>query len=580
LPEISVCIPARQEEWLNRTVDDVLQRSKADTEVIVVLDGAWPAEPLPQHPRLQVLYLPEAVGQRAATNLAARVSTAPWLVKLDAHCSVAEGWDAALLEDAATLGPDVVQVPAQRNLHVYDWVCGQCGRREYQCALTECRACNSKDLTRDVVWQPKRGVHTRRWAFDADLRFQYWGGESKSAHVETMSCLGACWFVSRTQWEAFGGLDEKHGSWGQVGTELGCKAWLSGGRLVTNNRTWYAHFFRVGGQKFPYPISGSEQEAARVYSRDLWRGNKWPGQKYPLRWLVDKFWPVPGWTEEQRDALPDLEARRAGVDRAVSSRDDDVAGGDAHHGVAAVPLRLTKGIVYYTDNRPDERIQLAVRDLLGRTGLPIVAVSLKPLDWPEALNVVLPLERGYEAMFKQILVGLEVLKADTVFFCEHDVLYHPSHFDFDLPARDKVFYNEHVWKVSAADGRALHYRCAQTSGLCADRQLLLAHYRKRVALVEANGFTRAMGFEPGTHGRTERVDDLTSDTWMSLFPNVDIRHDANLTESRWRKGQFRNPKYTAGWTEGTGVPGWGETAGRFDDFLREVAHGAIQQAVA
>jgi hypothetical protein len=176
-----------------------------------------------------------------------------------------------------------------------------------------------------------------------------------------------------------------------------------------------------------------------------------------------------------------------------------------------------------------------------------------------------------------------------VFFCEHDVLYHPSHFDFDLPARDKVFYNEHVWKVSAADGRALHYRCAQTSGLCADRQLLLAHYRTRVALVEAHGFTRAMGFEPGTHGRAERVDDLTSETWMSPVPNVDIRHDANLTKSRWSKSEFRDQRFTEGWTESDSIPGWGTTKGRFDEWLadlttkarrREVAHGAVQQAVA
>lgn len=183
-------------------------------------------------------------------------------------------------------------------------------------------------------------------------------------------------------------------------------------------------------------------------------------------------------------------------------------------------------------------------------------------------------------MFTQILVGLEVANCDVVYFCEHDVLYHPSHFDFVPPDAERVFYNQNVWKVDANTGRALHYRCSQTSGLCAHRDVLLAHYRRRLQLVRERGFTRNMGFEPGTHGRPERVDDLKSDAWMSALPNVDIRHGTNLTSSRWRKEDFRNQKYTAGWTEGDGVPGWGVTLGRFDDFLHEVTNGAIQQAVA
>jgi hypothetical protein len=183
-------------------------------------------------------------------------------------------------------------------------------------------------------------------------------------------------------------------------------------------------------------------------------------------------------------------------------------------------------------------------------------------------------------MFKQILAGLEALETDIAFLVEHDVLMHPSHFEFTPPDRSKVYYNQNVWKVDAESGRALHYRCSQTSGLCADRSLLVEHYRRRVALVAERGFSRNMGFEPGTHGRAERVDDLASDVWMSEFPNIDIRHGHNLTASRWRKDQFRNQKYTAGWTESDGVPGWGKTLGRFDDFLAEVRRGAVQQAVA
>jgi hypothetical protein len=34
-------------------------------------------------------------------------------------------------------------------------------------------------------------------------------------------------------------------------------------------------------------------------------------------------------------------------------------------------------------------------------------------------------------------------------------------------------------------------------------------------------FTRKMGFEPGSHGRKERIDDVPSDVWRSEFPNID-----------------------------------------------------------
>jgi hypothetical protein len=57
---------------------------------------------------------------------------------------------------------------------------------------------------------------------------------------------------------------------------------------------------------------------------------------------------------------------------------------------------------------------------------------------------------------------------------------------------------------------------------------------------------------------------------MSEEPNIDIRHGRNLTATRWSKSQFRNQRYTKGWTEAGEVPGWGITKGRFDDFLMEV----------
>lgn len=539
VPELSILVPARNEEWLPNTVADVLEHTSERTEIIVVLDGAWPATPLPQHERLQVIYLPQSIGQRAATNLAARISTADYLCKLDAHCAVAPGFDTVLLDAARELGPDVTQIPRQWNLHVYDYVCTACGRRDDQApARTECAACGSTDLRKDLVWQTR--TSTSNWTLDSDLRFCYASDKQQSGDIcDVMTSLGACFFMSRARFWALGGLDEAHGSWGQFGCEIALKSWLSGGRHVVNKRTWFAHFFRVGGIGFPYEIHASDQERARQYSRALWRANGWPGQVRPLRWLVETFAPA-GWTAEQIDALP-----------------------------VRLPTNQARGIVYYTDGGLGEWLARPVRDRLESTGLPIVSVILNGSDgWRSRVHeICMDGERGPLMMFRQILAGLEALDTDYAFLCEHDCLYHTSHFEFVPPRDDTYYYNLNVYKVDATTGRAVTYVTKQTSGLCANRRLLLEHYRKRVARVEADGFSRRMGFEPGSHRRAERVDDVPSDVWRSEFPNLDIRHERNLTSTRWSPDQFRDQRHCQGWQEVEEIPGWGVVKGRMDAIL-------------
>jgi len=117
--------------------------------------------------------------------------------------------------------------------------------------------------------------------------------------IESMSMLGACWLLHRDFYWAIGGCDEKFGSWGAQGTEMSCKAHLSNGKLMVNRSTFFSHMFRTQhGDSFPYGITGTAQEAAKQYSRNLWFKNAWSGQVHPLSWLVEKFAPVPDWTDE------------------------------------------------------------------------------------------------------------------------------------------------------------------------------------------------------------------------------------------------------------------------------------------
>jgi glycosyltransferase involved in cell wall biosynthesis len=299
MTDLSVCIAARNEEFLPDTIEDVLKNSTADTEIIVVLDGYWPDPPLPDHPKVAIVHHTESIGQRAAVNEAVRISQAKFVMKLDAHCSVAKGFDTQLIKDCRRRNWTLI--PTMWNLHAFDHKCVKCGKQYYQCDRPE-TCCGCEEFERVMVWKPRERRRTIAWRFDKDMHFQYWGEysnrpEAKKKILETMCFIGACWFIHREQYWKLEGLDEATGSWGQVGVEVACKSWLSGGKLLTDRNTWFAHMFRTKNKTFgfPYKISGNDQNRAKKYSQDLWLNDRWPKAIYKLEWLVDRFKPVPGW---------------------------------------------------------------------------------------------------------------------------------------------------------------------------------------------------------------------------------------------------------------------------------------------
>lgn len=306
---LSVIIPAREEEWLDRTVDDILSKIECDTEVIAVLDGYLPSPPISANSsKFRWLYYRDPIGQRGATNEGVKFSEAKYVMKIDAHCSVDQGFDRKLIEPYETgeIGMDTTTIPRMFRFHVFDWVCSKCNARYYQADPVENCKCGRKEFVKDVVWKPRmeKGA-TDFGRFDHTLRWQYWTRytrrrpeEEKKQITDVMSSIGACFLMPRQRYIDIDGFDEAHGFWGNYGVEIACKSFLSGGRQVVNKRTWYSHFFRNGKLKFPYPISGNAQERAWNYSRDLWFNNRWPKQVRPLSWLIEKFAPVRDWHDK------------------------------------------------------------------------------------------------------------------------------------------------------------------------------------------------------------------------------------------------------------------------------------------
>ena len=210
------------------------------------------------------------------------------------------------------------------------------------------------------------------------------------------------------------------------------------------------------------------------------------------------------------------------------------------------------------------KIGQVVRDRLQKISqdkkINIVSSSLKKMDFG-VKNVRFPsLKPSYLTMFKQILGALENSKSDIIFFTEHDVLYHPSHFDFIPPDKNTFYYNQNVWYLRQ-DGHAMHYDVNQLSGLCVWRDTAITHFRERYERVGKEGFTRHMGFEPFTHHRVSWKNEFKMDTWKSQYPNIDIRYNQNSTGMRWKKDQYRNQQLLINWQETDDlISGWGKTS--------------------
>jgi len=320
--DLSILIPARNEMFVSNTVDDILKNKRGKTQVIVGLDGAWAEPGIVGHPDVIVVYVSQSLGQRAMTNALCRLSKAKYVAKADAHCAFDEGFDVKLM-DAMKGHDDWTVVPTMRNLHAFDWKCMQCGKRTYQGPTPgtdaqlranggrPCSDCdNTTNFKRKVLWYPKPSPQSKSYCFDSEPHFQYFGEFNKRPEGQgditpTMSLQGSFFMLTRDKYWELDICDENFGSWGSQGIEVSVKTWLSGGQVMCVQTTWYAHMFRTQGGdfSFPYPQQQSKVNEAKSKAKQLFFENAWPGQKLPLSWLVEKFWPVKGWTEKELEEL-------------------------------------------------------------------------------------------------------------------------------------------------------------------------------------------------------------------------------------------------------------------------------------
>lgn len=263
--KLSIVIPARNEPYLQRTVEDILSKIESDTEVLVGLDGYQDPLSTVKNNLAGVCSSSTPIGQREMTNLLVRSARGEYVMKVDAHCSFAQGFDRVLLE---TVDENTIVAPRLLALDVENW-------------------------TPRLDCPP-----SSQYCFDTNLVFQYnKKAETLDPFVETMCLQGSAWIVSKENYWKWNLGEKEMGSWGSQGTELGIKAFLNGGRCVTDNRTWYAHLFRESDADFPYDRDHQQMKRTNQLVIDRYKNKS-------IAPLIEKFNYPADWTKEEVDKLP------------------------------------------------------------------------------------------------------------------------------------------------------------------------------------------------------------------------------------------------------------------------------------
>jgi len=449
---LSIIIPSKNEKYLEPTLKNVLENAEGEIEIIVILD-AWLPDPKidMNDDRVIFVHYPDGIGQRGGINAGAKLAKGKYIMKLDAHCAVDKGFDVKLAADCEY---EWTVIPRMYNLDIKTFQPKMHKRTDY--------------------------MYISSMSAEKPFRAQYYGSRQPKNDImidDIMCCMGPCFFMHKDRFWELGGCDEDHGQWGQQGIEVACKAWLSGGALKVNKKTWFAHWFRGGSYNeiyspgFPYKISGNDQKKARRYSQDLWLNNKWEKQVRDFDWMVKKFNP-PTWNQD-----------------------------------------IT--ILYYTANVVDKGMEYSVLRSLRAHHLPIVSVSQKPMDL--GTNIVVPKERSLKNIYKQVLIAAKAAKTKYVALCEDDCLYTEEHFRHR--PKKSFAYNLNRWNLHLEEKLYGYW----------NRVVLSQCIAKREDLIKCLENSPDRDFEMG-----RKNDGWEYETFQTKIPNM-IFCDTKTSTNRRRK---------------------------------------------
>jgi glycosyltransferase involved in cell wall biosynthesis len=287
---LSIIIPSRREQFLQKTIDDLLSKAEGEVEIIVVFDGVW--QEVNSDPRVTLLHQGtpfETPGMREAINAGMRLSKGEYVMKADGHTMWDKGYDLKLIADCED---DWVVIPRRYRLDPETWTIIEDGRPPIDYMYIDYPFFKPYDST--------QGLHGAEWRKTNDLLID-----------DLMTFQGSTYFMTKKHWERLGGLDTSlYGPFTHESQEISNKTWLGGGRVVVNKKTFYAHLHK--GKKYGtgYGFNNKQweefkanMEFGRRACMNIWLQNKEPNMIHDWKWLIDKFSPVPHWPEDWETRL-------------------------------------------------------------------------------------------------------------------------------------------------------------------------------------------------------------------------------------------------------------------------------------
>ena len=284
---LSIIIPSKNEIFLQKTVEDILQKARGDIEVIPILDGYWPTPPLKDDKRVKILHLGQAGGMRNAINSGVAISNGEFIMKCDAHCMFDEGFDVKLQAD---IEDNWVVIPRRKRLDAENWSIQDVGKPDVDYEFLSFPYWKLDEVgIHGTVWTDRIRQRLNKPEYDID---------------DNPGFQGSCWFMHKKHFnECLEGMQEEgYGTFIGEPQEIGMKTWLSGGRLVVNKKTWYAHLHK--GRKFGrgYFIDKRELKKGNAYSVEYWMNDRWPKAKRTMEWFVnEKFPDMPTWPKDWKE---------------------------------------------------------------------------------------------------------------------------------------------------------------------------------------------------------------------------------------------------------------------------------------
>ena len=221
---VSVIMTALDEPYVNKTIDDIIDKSGPLLKEIIVVDDVS-EEPI-QHDEARVIRNKERKGLIWGRNHSTGLAKSEVVLSLDPHCKVEKGWLEPLC-DVLEQNESSIVVPGTRSLNPEKW--------------------------------KSFGTEAFKTVWDWDLEFRWAKGENPF----TPAVAGHCFAFKKDWWETAGRFDEGMKIWGGENIEFPLRTWLFGGSVICVKDSHVSHWFK---KQFQYSFPGIvlAQNKARV----------------------------------------------------------------------------------------------------------------------------------------------------------------------------------------------------------------------------------------------------------------------------------------------------------------------------